>query len=89
MTSEWKMLGLCNMKISAVVPIRKSSELVTKRWKIYKKCFRDIQEFLGGGRTVEPVQPQGLAVTIAEAAIFRRQDLHSNVAEAGTIVEGA
>lgn len=88
MTSEGKTLAPRSMKISAAVPIRKSSELVTKRWIIYKKGFSDIQEFLWG-RTVEPVQPQGSAVAIAEAAKFSCQDLHGNVASAGTIVEGA
>lgn len=88
MTSEGKTLAFRSMMISAAVPIRKSSELVTKRWKIYKKGFRDIQEFLWG-RTVEPVQPHRLAVAIAEGATFRRQDLHGDVAGAGTIAEGA
>lgn len=88
MTSEGRTLALRSMKISAAVPIRKSSELVTKRWKFYKKDFSHIQEFVWG-RTVEPVQPQSSAVAIAKAAKFRRQDLHGDVAGAGTIVEGA
>lgn len=46
MTSEGKMLALCSMKISAAVPIRKSSELMTKRWKVYNKGFRDVHKFL-------------------------------------------
>lgn len=82
------LAALRSMNISVAVPIRKSSEFVTKRVVIVTNSPpRQVQEFLQE-HTVEPVQSHHLAVAIAEVAKFRSQDFHSHIADTGTNMEG-
>lgn len=88
MSSVGKTLAaLRSMNISAAVPIRKSSESMTKRGgQVTNSPPRRVQEFLQE-HTVERVQSHHLAVAIAEVAKFRSQDFHSHIADSGTNME--